>query len=185
MIDGLRVRAAAPADARAIAGIHVETWRAAYAGIVPDGYLVNMTVPHILRHWRALLEAPNGVETALVAEAQPRGHPRRIVAFGSCGPERTSGLGYGGEVYTLYVDPDWQGEGIGRRLLTELMATLHTAGARDAVVWVLTDNPARFFYERLGGQAVARRTSPFAGEPLGETAYAWPDVPGWLAQMRG
>ncbi|SDF59430.1 Ribosomal protein S18 acetylase RimI [Limimonas halophila] len=185
MKTAVRVRTATPADARAIAGIHVETWQAAYAGIVPDSYLVNMTVPRVLQHWRAILDDPNNIETVLVAEAHPRGERRRIVAFGSCGPERTSRLGYGGEVYTLYVSPDWQGEGTGGQLFADLLARVHKEGGKTAVVWVLAENPARFFYEHMGGQAVAHRRTPFAGEPLRETAYAWPDLAGWLAQMRG
>jgi len=34
----LRIRAATPDDAAAIARVQVETWRAAYVGIVPDAW---------------------------------------------------------------------------------------------------------------------------------------------------
>jgi len=185
MTDKLRVRGATPADARAIAGIHVDTWQAAYAGIVADSYLAAMTVQGVRPHWRAILDAPNGIETVLVADAAAPGERPRPVGFGSCGPERTSHMGYGGEVFTLYVTPDWQGTDAGRRLFTELLARLRAAGARDAVVWVLAENPARFFYERMGGSVIAHRTSALAGEELRETAYLWPDLPGWLHQMGG
>jgi hypothetical protein len=50
---------------------------------------------------------------------------------------------------------------------------------------VLADNPARFFYERMGGQRVAERTESFAGQDLAQFAYAWPDLEAWLQQTGG
>ena len=38
-----RIRAALPADARAIARVYIETWRAAYPGMLPDKVLLDMT----------------------------------------------------------------------------------------------------------------------------------------------
>ena len=56
---------------------------------------------------------------------------------------------------------------------------------RDAVIWVLSANPSRFFYEALGGSAVAERQETFAGTILDETGYAWPDLESWLAIAGG
>ena len=49
---------------------------------------------------------------------------------------------------------------------------------------MLTANPARFFYEAVGGSAVAERKEAFAGTLLDETGYAWPDLESWLAIAR-
>ncbi len=170
------VRPADLADAPAIARVHVATWRAAYAGLVPDGYLVAMTEMRQAGQWRALLARARPREAVLVAERSGR-----LVGFGSCGPARFHALKYGGEVYTLYVDLDWQNHGVGRALLTGLFAALGDRGCSEAVVWVLSGNPARFFYQALGGVAVAERKEAFAGTLLDETAYGWPDLAAWLA----
>ena len=53
-------------------------------------------------------------------------------------------------------------------------------GCSEAMIWVLSGNPARFFYEALGGVAVAERKEAFAGTLLEETAYGWPDLAAWL-----
>jgi hypothetical protein len=53
------------------------------------------------------------------------------------------------------------------------------------VIWVLSANPARFFYEAVGGSAVAERREAFAGTLLDETGYAWPDLDSWLAIAQG
>ena len=192
----LNLRSAGLNDAGPIARVHVTTWRAAYAGLVPDTYLVGMTEVGQMRFWRRLLGRPQAEETILVAEiesaasatsagsAASDGGPQ-VVGFGSCGPSRPYGLPYGGEVFTLYVTDDWQGRGIGRALIRALFVDLVARGNSDALIWVLSANPARFFYEAVGGSSVAERKEAFAGAMLDETAYAWPDLESWLAIARG
>ena len=189
----LNLRSAGLNDAGSIARVHVTTWRAAYAGLVPDTYLVGMTEIGQMRFWRRLLGRPQAEETILVAEiesadsaasAASAGGPQ-VVGFGSCGPSRPYGLPYHGEVFTLYVTDDWQGRGIGRALIRALFVDLVARGDRDALIWVLSANPARFFYQAVGGSPVAARKEAFAGAMLDETAYAWPDLESWLAIARG
>ena len=178
MTAPVSLRPARPGDAAAIARVHVETWRAAYAGIVPDAYLVSMTESKQALMWNHTVRRAVAPEAVLAAESTdlPGG---RIVGFGSCGGAR--GQPGNGEVFTLYVAPDWQGQGIGRLLLEALLARLHGGGLNQAVVWVLGANPARFFYEALGGRRVAERNERFAGVDLAEAGYAWPDLGAWLA----
>ncbi len=192
----LNLRSAGLNDAGPIARVHVATWRAAYAGLVPDTYLVGMTEVGQMRFWRRLLGRPRAEETILVAEiesaasaasaasADNAGGPQ-VVGFGSCGPSRPYGLPYRGEIFTLYVTDDWQGRGIGRALIRALFVDLVARGNSDALIWVLSANPARFFYEAVGGSPVAARKEAFAGAILDETGYAWPDLESWLAIARG
>jgi ribosomal protein S18 acetylase RimI-like enzyme len=174
------VRPARPADAPAIAKVHVETWRAAYAGLVPDTYLVGMCEERQTQTWQRLL-GQRGPEWVLVAEAA-RGQGRHIIGFGSFGRARPGKLPYRGEIYTLYVAGDWQGRGLGRRLLSGMFRVMVKTGLPDAYLWVLTGNPTRFFYEAMGGERAATRQEAFAGTLLDETAYAWPDLEAWLAK---
>ena len=41
-----------------------------------------------------------------------------------------------------------------------------TQGHGSAIIWVLRDNPARFFYQRLGGSEVRRKMLPFGGKQV-------------------
>jgi GNAT superfamily N-acetyltransferase len=109
----------------------------------------------------------------------------RVVGFVSFGPTRTPAMPYSGEVYALYIHIDWQGQGLGRRLLATALEALAKEGHRGAMVWVLAANPARFFYEAMGGQRAGERQETFAGSELEELAYGWPDLESWLAQMKG
>ena len=166
-----RVRRATASDAAVIAAIHVATWRSAYAGILPDRYLLALAEPRQAIQWRSYVTAR--AESTWVAEEGKAG----IVGFASCGALRRTGVPahapWQGEIYTLYVAPDHQGNGHGRILLEACRTGLAREGRAGALVWVLAANPARFFYERMGGKRVAVRTEAFAGTRLPECAYAW------------
>lgn len=176
------LRQARISDAKAIAKVHVETWRSTYAGLVPDAYLVDMKERRQASIWRRILARESPPERTLVAEMPGAG----LVGFGSSGPSRRDvPRGYGGEIYALYVAVDWQGQGFGRQLLTALLKSQVEAGNKAAFLWVLAGNPTRFFYEAMGGQSVAQRQEPFAGVLLDEIGYGWPDLKGWLTEQSG
>src|SRR3546814_18880099 len=101
----------------------------------------------------------------------------RSVAFGSCGVTRRPELPFSGEVYTLYVQPDHQGQGIGRRLLNGLFQALRKQRYDSAIIWVLDANPSRYFYEAMGGRPVAERDEALWGVVMHEAAYGWDRLP--------
>jgi ribosomal protein S18 acetylase RimI-like enzyme len=176
-----QVRDATPMDAQAIGRVHVETWQSAYAGLVPDSYLAGKDIRRQAARWREAIGRNTG-ESVLVALDEAGD----VVGFGSCGKARhgSDGPAFRGEIYTLYVHPDFQERGHGRALLIALIEELAAKGYTDAGLWMLAGNPTRFFYERMGGQAVAEREERFAGVWLPEVAYAWPDLFSWLAQVK-
>jgi GNAT superfamily N-acetyltransferase len=64
-----------------------------------------------------------------------------------------------GELHGLYVDPDVRSTGVGRALTERAEAELART-YREAVLWVLEDNPrARRFYELAGWEADGVRSS--------------------------
>ncbi len=163
----MTVRPAVPSDAAAIALVHVRAWRSAYAGLLPADYLAGLSEARHAAQHRAAIDSGRGV---LVAEAEGG-----VVGFCTVGRARRAGLG-DGEVETLYVLDDWRDQGIGRGLLRAGAALLEGRGCRSVFLWVLDDNPSRWFYERLGGRAAARSKTEVAGRPFGQTAYAWDPV---------
>jgi ribosomal protein S18 acetylase RimI-like enzyme len=182
MSESVTVRPARPADAPGIARVYVETWRNAYSGVLPTNYLVGMNETRQAVQWEAVIRRTRPPGVVLVAEMSSV-YGRQVIGLGNCGRARRGS--HAGEVYTLYVANDYQGLGMGRRLLRGLFAALAGGDLDDALVWVLSGNPARFFYEAMGGAPVATRREPFAGEILDEIAYAWPDLSAWLAEYAG
>ena len=172
-MDEVTIRAARPGDARRIARLDVETWRAAYAGILATPFLVGLSAPRRELGWATVIERePRDVRVAV-------GEDGDILGFGSCGRCRRDAP-FAGEVFTLYIAPDWQNQGIGRRLLLALFERLVAQGCGSAIIWVLRENPGRFFYHRLGGREVQHKIFAVGGKRIEAAGYAWPDLPGFL-----
>ena len=180
----VEIREATAMDGRGIARIQIETWRASYAGILPKEYLIDLSLDARGAWWREAIGRKRE-EEIFVAELPgggPHGDP--LIGFGSCGRARHKRSGPQGEVYTLYVDLDWQNQGIGRRLLTRLFEELVARGCSSALIQVLAANPSRYFYEAMGGEPVGEGHEHFAGVKLAVLAYGWRDLQEWLARRQ-
>jgi len=182
----MRIRRAHKNDASAIGRVHVETWQSTYAGLLPDAMLAGMSDVRQSAYWSRVLADRHESRGVFVADDEDMG----VVGFGSCGPVRDPPEGLSGreirvgEVYTLYVEPDFQNRGLGRRLLDALFRQLRADGCDTAVLWMLAENPTRFFYEGLGGDVVGHRTDRMGGEPVDEVAYAWRDLDAPLVRRK-
>lgn len=174
------IRKAVVEDAEAIARVHVATWRSTYPGLIPDSILVGLNEDRHAAMWRRATGQPGGRDVVYVAEAAGEG----VVGFASCGARRVDGLPYAGEIYTLYVQQDHQNRHVGRRLLKRCFRSLLMRGYPSALVWVLATNPARFFYQSLGGARVATRTEALWGVLMDEAAYGWRDLKAALDSPR-
>jgi ribosomal protein S18 acetylase RimI-like enzyme len=175
------VRLARPADAEAIATVHVEAWMAAYAGLIPDHILAQRTNwARREAFWREQLarEAndPNGLTHTHVT-ADESGQVAGFVMSGPVRREKAdppASAAYAGEVYAVYVHPRAQGQGMGAALMRGAAADLEQRGLTGLLVWCLeTNTQARGFYEKLGGQFIGRRDMDMAGVLIPEAGYGW------------
>jgi GNAT superfamily N-acetyltransferase len=181
------IRRARPQDAAAIGAVHVSTWRSAYAGILPDHYLSGLSrLRQAAGYEQAIIDRLNGhavfVACASGPEAPPdhAGDGAAVVGFASGGRSRRPSLAQG-EVETLYLLEDYRDRGVGRRLMRAMAAHLAAVGCRSAMLWVLRDNPSRWFYGRLGGRPAAREVIRFAGQEIEQLAYVWDPIDTLLA----
>jgi ribosomal protein S18 acetylase RimI-like enzyme len=182
----ISLRAARPADAPAIGAVHVAAWRNTYPGILPDDYLARLSVARQAAHYDGAIRGPGGVFVAVASGTDvPLGSSPRIVGFTTAGRGRGGAIvGHRlgeGEVETLYVLDDWRERGVGRRLLRAAAGHLAEAGCRSLYVWVLRDNPARWFYQRLGGKQAAEAPIKVAGQSVMQTAFVWDPIQRLLA----
>lgn len=173
----MTIRPATLADAEGLARVHVDTWRSAYRGIVPDEVLDTLSYAGRAARWHEILLRTEGTTVNLVAEEEGQ-----VVGFASGGPMREGPPGVDGELYALYVRAEAQGRGLGRRLTQAAAAWLHTHGYHSMLVLVLADNPACHFYERLGGHYVGAASITIGGVDLAERAYVWDDLTTLLPQ---
>jgi GNAT superfamily N-acetyltransferase len=165
----ISVRRAGPEDATSIAAVHVTAWRSAYPGILPADYLAGLSFTRQTTQYERAIRAGVGVYVATALT------PPRVVGFATAARARRSALAEG-ELETLYVLDDWRDQGAGRALLQASAGHLIALGCRSAFAWVLRANQARWFYERTGARLAAEETIRFAGVPLVQCAYVWPDI---------
>ncbi len=177
----ITVRRGRPADAPAIGAVHVAAWRSAYPGILPDSYLAGLSVTRNAAIYDRAIHAGAGVYVAAASGLDvPGGAAPRIIGFTTVGTGRGVAVAEG-EIETLYVLDDWRERGLGRRLLRAGAAHLAGTGCRSAFLWVLEDNPSRFFYQHLGGKPVMSGPTQVAGRPIRQTAYVWDPIEKLLA----
>jgi L-amino acid N-acyltransferase YncA len=135
------IRSATPADGRAIAEVHRETWADTYTPWVPDvmdGYDLERST----ENW-AGVAAQEG-SRLMVAEEDGE-----VLGFAASGPAR--GVDGAGEVYAIYVRPGLHGKGVGRALMADALGWLAAAGHPECILWVAEPSTrSRRFYERVG-----------------------------------
>jgi ribosomal protein S18 acetylase RimI-like enzyme len=161
------VRRAVPADARAIAEVHVAGWRDAYRSHMSEEYLATLSVADREAMWARALARDD--RSLWVAERNGR-----IVGFvegrRSSDPDTEASTG---QVSAIYVEPSEIGRGLGRALFARAVGDLGRLGYRRATLWVLASNDrARRFYEAAGWHADgAVQTEDFGGARLEEVRY--------------
>jgi GNAT superfamily N-acetyltransferase len=165
------VREARQEDASAIAHVHVDSWRSTYRGIVPEGFLAEMSYEDFEDRWRGWLKNVGEPRLAYRVAELPSG---RIVGFASGGPRHGPlYTDYAGELYTLYLLREHQRVGIGQRLLGSVARGLAEGGTYSLLAWVLACNPSRGFYEAVGGELLGSQEIEIGGARLEEVAYGW------------
>lgn len=165
------IRPARPEDAPGIARVYIDSWHDTYAGVLPTQLLCAMTPGGQTARWQAAIRA-HGREHVLVAESEDHG----IIGMASFGAARDGAIGYDGEIYTLYVDPSFFDRGVGRRLLSAAFDDLRRRNYSSCIIWAHARNPARFFYEAMGGRLIAERTARLMGDNVPETGFGWRDL---------
>ena len=172
-----QIRIATPDDAPALAAMHIASWRETYAGLLPDKMLSSLSVDARSEMWANIMREPPTLSATVIYLAEYEG---TIIAFGSCGAQRTDSLkdqGYDGEIGAIYVLREFQKRGIGARLFSAMSLDFTKRGFTAAALWVLRDNSrARRFYEHLAGKVVAEREDIRDGAVLIELAYGWQDL---------
>jgi len=106
----IEIRRAKAADAQAIAATHDAAWRTSYQGIIPGPELEKLINRRGPLWWENAIA--KGSRVALLSFGD------RIAGYANYGRNRARSLFYDGEIYELYLCPEFQGLGFGRRLFT-------------------------------------------------------------------
>jgi ribosomal protein S18 acetylase RimI-like enzyme len=162
----IEIRRAKASDANAVASAHDEAWRMAYQGIIPGTELEKLIIRRGPAWWESAIR--KGSRIALLQFGD------KIAGYTNYGRNRARSLYYDGEIYELYLRPEYQGLGFGRRLFTAARRDLAQSAMKSLIVWALSENDSAVeFYRALGGKAVARSSEKFGTRVLDKVAFGW------------
>ena len=160
------IRKAEPADAGAIAAVHHAAWRGSYAGIIPHKALTAMISRRGAEWWASAIRR---AATVLVVEIGGD-----VVGYATIGRNRARELRQKGEIYELYLKPEFQGIGLGTRLFKAAREKLAAHGMKGMVVWALEENAGALdFYLGAGGRDIAEGVEIFDQKALKKVAFVW------------
>lgn len=163
-------RAGTPADAEKIARLHIVSWQTAYRDILSDKYLDDAIVEDRLGMWTTRLASDTASSLYIrLAELEDK-----LVGFVCAIPKKDREKGT--LIDNLHVHPSMQGQGLGRKLMQAAAQWVVDREDKGTMyLWVYESNQkARGFYERMGGEAVEQKKEK---QPDGRDAeivcYLW------------
>jgi ribosomal protein S18 acetylase RimI-like enzyme len=150
------IRRATPYDAGAMAILHVDSWRAAYHGLVPDAFLDALEVDRRAERFREALSA--GTEETYLAEQD--GDLVGMLTIGACRDEDVDQK-ITGEIWGIYLAPQYWRQGIGSALCRYGERLLASAIIRSTL-WVFARNKQarRFMKPWIYSRRAAKMLNP-------------------------
>lgn len=164
------IRTAVPGDEAEIANVHLNSWREAYRGLLPQGFLdqLPLTFRRRMNAWQRMVAEPAEYFVNVAADNTC------IVGFGCFSAGREPEFEGLGEVQAIYLLAKYHGSGLGRGLLREGLLELKKRGFKEAFCWVLEKNPTIAFYEKSGATFSGKtKEDEFGGQRVKELAYVW------------
>lgn len=153
-------------DVHNISRIYALSWKTAYVGMVPQDFLDAIDD----ERWVQKFSKDIGDGTLCALMIYGGETPVGCAAFGASRDEKMPGWG---EIVSIYLHPDYFGQGYGEALLRETVAALRAQGYERVYLWVLRDNArARRFYEKHGFVSSGEEsTLEIMGETLVDVRY--------------
>ena len=153
------IRPVEPGDALGLSRVQIDTWRDAYVGVLPDDTLLDLDEMRAAVRWTRIVGTLKAPEVVAVAD-----YECSIVGFchGGLGRKTISDVidrdGSVAEVYAMYVDPSFQGLGLGRALLADVARRLISHGFESLVLTTLAEH-------RSGAAGQNHRLGTELGDP--------------------
>ena len=162
------LRPAEPADAMAVARVHVRAWQAAYRNLLPAEYLDSLKPED--RSQRYTFGGTDPRQPMTTVAVDDRG---TICGFATTCAARDGDVPGYGELAAIHVDPDCWGRGVGVALLAASRAFLLDSGFSRAILWVLVGNTRaeRFYLKDGWAPDGTQRTDTVWGVQVNDLRY--------------
>ena len=162
-------------DPENIARVNVDTWRIAYAGLIDENTLQNLSYSEKANRWRDTLESLDDRTVIYIAEVGDN-----LVGFVLAGQEQQDpsikSSQYRGELRAIYVSERFQRRGIGTRLVLKVIDYLIKNDVNSMCVWTLKGNPYSDFYVKLGAKLIDSKPHFIDQKEYTLISYGWKDI---------
>ncbi len=169
----ISIRAARAGDEAELANTHLNSWREAYKGLLPQSYLddLPLTFKNRKNGWFQKINEP---EKFIIQVAESK---YGIVGFACVQPARDEDRKEYAEVSAIYLLEKFKGTGTGFKLLASGLKQIQQRGFKKAYCWVLEGNPTIEFYEKSGAHFDGtRKEDEIGGRKCRDLRYAWEDI---------
>lgn len=140
----MKIRLATISDIDQVAPMHMNAWRDAYRGIFPNSVLEKLKPNDFSEKWYSWLKDPLRVNWIVQSKDNFPG----FISFGNTEKED---IFTNWEIFAIYIDPNYWGQGIGKSLMTSCMDFLKDNEISQVRLWIVQQNiGAQRFYENLG-----------------------------------
>ncbi|MSW80409.1 MAG: GNAT family N-acetyltransferase [Actinobacteria bacterium] len=147
-------RLARTSDVDDIAAVQVRAWHQAYAGVLPESVLADLDPMHLASAWASGILNPPTTRHRLIVAIDGTSGADTVVGYAAIGPSSdpdcidNPGTA---ELLALVVDPDYERQGHGSRLMAAAVEYLRADGSTEANTWVpVLDEPRRAFLLSCG-----------------------------------
>jgi 3-deoxy-manno-octulosonate cytidylyltransferase (CMP-KDO synthetase) len=166
---GIDIRPVKRSDLPRVAAVHVESWQKSFAGIAANDFLNSMSIEKRLKAYSE--RQCGGDYLMFVAEHPTDG----IVGFADFGTPTLAG-DFDAQIFSFYFLPEYQRRGLGSRLFRRAVSRISRTGKRSLCLDALEASPYRTFYEKMGGNVVARDGHKLGDKDFATVIYGWHDV---------
>src|SRR4051794_40508884 len=143
--EPVAVRVATVVDVAAVCIVRMRSWRAAYAGLMPQPVIDALDLGPMWSAWSASVRRPPGPSTRLFVA----GPPGQVHSYAWTTP--VDGSPGAGQVGAIYSDPTAWGTPAGWAAFSTAVDHLRSQGFTELSLWMLKGNRrAGRFYERAG-----------------------------------
>ncbi len=155
-------------DAQAVARVYIDSWHDTYPAILPTELLA-----------RHDAQRADGALACGDRGRRPRAGSGRgmskhgVVGMTSFGPAQDRRSAMTAKSTRSMSIRTFSAAASGALFCARRSARCGRAGFTSCVIWAHARNPARFFYEAMGGRLVAERSRRMMGDAVPEAAFGW------------
>ena len=153
-------------DCEQVEKITTICWQSTYKGIVNDAFLDYLSINEEARITKRIEDFNNSNMSTLVVEKD-----NNVIGFVNYGKSSFNNYSDIGEIFALYILPEYHKSGYGKYLVKKALHELHKLGYNNAIIGCLSKNPSNEFYKHIGGKLIGTRPFYKTMDILEENIY--------------